>query len=74
MTLGEFREWTKNLPDTAIVGYHAYYKGCAIGTFDKEADCWIYDKNGDVAVVLNPGTDYDDRRPNDGGHDASEAR
>jgi hypothetical protein len=65
MNLGEFRKWTKNLPDTAIVGYHAYDEGCALGTFDKDADCWIYNRNGDIVVVMNPGEDYDDRRPND---------
>lgn len=62
MTLGEFKKWTKGLPDSAYVGYHAYDKGCALGTFDKEKDCWIYRKGANCFIVMNPGNDYDPRK------------
>jgi len=62
MNLGEFREWTKDMPDDTLIGYHAYYKGCALGVFKKH-NCWIYDKNGDKVVVMNPDIDYDSRKP-----------
>jgi len=65
MTLGDFRNWTKDLPDSAIMAYQAYDEGCAISTFDM-SEAWIYrneiDKN-DIAIVMNPGEDYDERRP-----------
>jgi hypothetical protein len=62
MTLGQFRKWTRELPDSATVGYHAYDKGLSLGTFDA-ANCWLYRRRGDIVVVMNPGDDYDERRP-----------
>lgn len=56
MTLGEFRKFTKDLPDSTFVCYHSFYKGCCLGTYDLD-DMWIFRTT--EAVVLNPGPDYD---------------
>jgi len=60
MTLKEFREFTKDLPEDSGICYHAYYKGCCLSTFELKR-AWIFDKDGYPAVVINPGTDYDGR-------------
>lgn len=60
MTLGEFRGLTKDLPDAALVGYHAYYKGCCLGSFDM-AGTWIHRNDDGIVVAMNPGDDYDER-------------
>lgn len=64
MTLGEFREWTKRLPDGAVLMYPSGYKGCSLTAFERR-ECWLCaeSQTGDLAVVLNPGDDYDGRLP-----------
>lgn len=57
MTLGEFKEWTKNLPDTTLLVYQSYYKGRRLSDYSIDR-CWIYNKNENVAIVMNPGDDY----------------
>ena len=59
MTLKEFHKATRHLSDTAEICYHAYDKGCCLTTYSQD-DWWIFD--GKV-VVLNPGPNYDPRRP-----------
>jgi len=60
MTLGEFRKLTSKLPDKTLVCYHAYDKGCCLGTYDLK-EVWIFRET--EAVVLNPEEDYDGRKP-----------
>lgn len=64
MKLGDFRDRTKDLPDTADIGYHSCNDtGCGLSPFDPQ-DFWIFDGGQHVQfVALNPGEDYDDRRP-----------
>ena len=47
-----------------MIGYHSYHKGCGISSFNRESGCWLYDRDGIVAVVMNPGDDYDSREMN----------
>ena len=64
LTLKRFRELTAGLPEDTPIYYHAYYKGCCLNSY-VESDFWLYPK-GDgpkEGIVLNPGEDYDDRRP-----------
>lgn len=65
MTLADFRRLTAHLPGETGLYYHAYYKGCRLSQY-LEKDLWLY-PHGESAkgVVLNPGPDYDDRRPFD---------
>ena len=64
LTLGEFRQLIKDLPDTVKLGYHGYYKGCCLSNY-LVSDHWIYPKDysstGETPkiLVLNPGDDYD---------------
>jgi hypothetical protein len=60
MTIKQFREATKALPDTAQICYHGYDKGCCLLPYDK-SELWIFEGQ---AVVINPGNDYDPRKPN----------
>ncbi len=63
MNLGQFRELTKDLPDTANIMYHAYYKGCCLHAYTQD-DIWMYPKGKPAEhIVLNPGDDYDGRKP-----------
>lgn len=63
LTLKRFRELTAHLPEDAPIYYHAYYKGCGLQSYVEE-DLWIFPKGEPpVAVVINPGDDYDPRRP-----------
>jgi hypothetical protein len=64
MNLGEFRELTRDLPDSAEIFYHAYYKGCCLATFSPE-NVWLYPKSQETktGVVMNPGENYDGRKP-----------
>lgn len=58
MTLGEFNELTKDLPDTTLIVYPAYYKGRRLLEYSIDR-CWIYNRNGRVAIVMATGDDYD---------------
>lgn len=64
LTLKSFRELTKDLPEDTPIYYHAYYKGCCLSAYVSE-ELWIFPKDGKLpkAVVINPGEDYDSRRP-----------
>jgi len=63
MTLGEFRQATRDLPDETLLCYHGYYKGCCLKGYRLE-DTWTFPKDGaPKAFVINPGTDYDPRKP-----------
>ena len=67
LTLKTFRELTARLPEDTPIMYHAYYKGCCLTTYTDD-DLWIFPKGATSmdevkAVVLNPGEDYDGRRP-----------
>ena len=59
MTLGEFKEWTKNLPDDTLLVYPSYYKGRRLSDYSIDR-CWIYDRNEKVAIVIAPDDDYDE--------------
>jgi hypothetical protein len=61
MTLKEFREVTKYLPGKTEICYHSWDKGCSLSTYDLK-ELWLY-KAKEKAIVLNPGVDYDDRKP-----------
>ena len=58
MTLKEFREFTKDMPEDRQIMYESYYKGCSITPYDI-SEIWI--KEDDNALVMNPGDDYDER-------------
>ena len=60
MTLKQFRELTKDMPEDREIMYHSYNEGCSITPYDIEG-VWI--KEDDNALVMNPGEDYDDRTP-----------
>lgn len=64
LTLKTFRELTAHLPEDMPIYYHAYDKGCCLGGYVTE-DLWLFPKGDAVprAVVINPGEDYDHRRP-----------
>lgn len=64
LTLKVFRQLTADLPEDTPIFYHAYYKGCCLYAYAEE-DLWLYPKGGRsvLGVVMNPGPDYDDRRP-----------
>lgn len=64
LTLKRFRELTAHLPDETRLYYHAYEKGCCLGNYIEE-DVWLFPKGEEKTrgVVLNPGNDYDGRRP-----------
>ncbi len=59
MTLKEFRELTKDLPEDSRIYYHSYYKGLGLRSYEIE-DSWIYQNKN---VVINPGEYYDPRKP-----------
>jgi hypothetical protein len=62
LTLGEFREITRHLPDETPLMYHAHDNGCCLGNYTT-ADVWFYPKDRDTrAVVLNPADDWDSRQ------------
>ena len=65
MTLKEFREFTKDLPEDTGIAYHAYYKGCCLSPYVLE-HAWIYNDAFKQIVVINPESDYDDRESKDG--------
>lgn len=63
LTLGQFRELTKNLSDEIPIYYHAYDKGCCLNSY-AESDIWFFPKGQPTkAIVINPGEDYDSRKP-----------
>ncbi len=63
LTLKRFRELTAHLPEEAPIYFHAYEKGCCLSNYT-ESDLWIFPKEGAPrAVVINPGEDYDARKP-----------
>jgi len=63
MTLGEFRQATKDLPDEVLLSYHSYVKGCSLSSYRLE-DAWTFPVDGPPkAFVINPGENYDPRRP-----------
>lgn len=64
LTLKLFKELTKDLPENTPIYYHAYYKGCCLNSYVTE-DMWFFphDKELKTAIVLNPGEEYDGRRP-----------
>ena len=63
MKLGDFRSRTKDLPDTADIGYHSYDNGCGLSAYDEDM-FWIFGADTpDPFIVINPDEDYDDRRP-----------
>ena len=66
MTLGEFRQMTKDLPDSTPIMYHAYDNGCCHALYSHG---WNYVDNENKCVVLNPGDDFDDRRPHNMRHE-----
>jgi hypothetical protein len=61
MKLGEFREMTKDIPDDVDICYHSYFKGCSLSAY-KLKDFWLFEKDGNRAVVMNPDVDYDARK------------
>lgn len=64
LTLKIFRELTANLSEDTPIYYHAYSKGCCLGSYVSE-DLWLFPKDDPKirGVVINPGDDYDGRRP-----------
>jgi hypothetical protein len=64
LTLKTFRELTANLHEDTPIYYHAYDKGCCLGSYSAE-DLWLFPKGGTETrgVVINPGACYDHRRP-----------
>jgi len=71
LTIGRLKELISDMPDDALVAYHAYDDncGCCLGNYMMD-DAWKYPKDGVLkpghtpALVLNPGGgDYDCRHP-----------
>lgn len=70
LTIGKLRELIKDMPDEALVEYHSWEEicGCCLGNYTME-DVWKHPVDGILkpghvpALVLNPGYDYDSRRP-----------
>jgi hypothetical protein len=64
LTIRAFRELTSHLPDETPLYYHAYDKGCCLGSYSAD-DLWLFPKGEALVrgVVINPGEDYDGRRP-----------
>ena len=61
LTLGQFKELTKHLPDNTPIYYHAYDKGCCLNSYILD-DLWFYPKDKPaIGIVINPGEDYDCR-------------
>lgn len=61
LTLKEFREHTKNLPDNTLLCYPVYDKGCTVGCYQLDAlKSHIHPPLG-VFLTLRPGNDYDGR-------------
>ena len=79
LTIGKLKELIVDMPDDALVMYHAYYKGCCLGCY-REETTWTYPKDGALkqghkpAIVMNPDEDYDPRKPNARLHRTSEAQ
>lgn len=63
MTLKEFRQATKDLPEDWEIMYEAYYKGCCLAAYKAFANEVTnnYIDREHRAVVLNPGKYYDER-------------
>lgn len=63
MTIQQFIDFTKDLPRETLVVYHSYDKGCSLTPYDLE-ESWSNKDIGDNGVfVINPGEDYDGRKP-----------
>ena len=64
LTLKRFRELTAHLPEETPLNYHAYDKGCCLSSYIVE-DLWLFPKGEEKTrgIVINPGEDYDGRRP-----------
>ena len=62
MTIKKLKSLIKDLPDDALVCYHAYDKGLCLSAYRIER-VWTYPKGetDKKALVLNPGKDYDCR-------------
>lgn len=58
MRLGKFRKLTKDLPDSAIISYHGYYRGCCWSPY---TDVRLEKRGRERFVIMNPNEDYDDR-------------
>ena len=65
MTIKQLKDAIKDLPDGALVCYHGHDKGCCLSGYSLE-DTWVFPKDGSPAkaFVMNPGEDYDGRKPN----------
>ena len=63
MTIKELKKLIEDMPDDALVMYHAYYKGCCLGEYRLETT-WKFPKEGmpKTALVMNPDKDYDSRK------------
>ena len=67
LTVKQLKNLIRELDDEALVCYHAHDGGCCLKSYDSE-DVWLFPK-GDpktTAFVMNPGVDYDGRRPKGG--------
>jgi len=67
MNLGDFRRLTKDLPDSFLMCYHGYDKGCCHITYPSDwnyigPEGWCYIDNKHKTILLNPGEDYDKRK------------
>ena len=61
MKLGDFRKLTQSLPDETDICYYGYNKGCSLFPYQSD-DVWLFPKDKPpVAVVMNPGSDWDGR-------------
>ena len=68
MKLGEFRKLTAHLPDDTPIMFHAYDKGCCHAPYPSDwnyigPEGWCYIDEVHHDILMNPGDDYDDRRP-----------
>ena len=64
ITIKKLKKIIKNLPDDALVCYHGYDKGCCLNSYDLK-EVWFFPKDESIikALVMNPGNDYDSRKP-----------
>ena len=68
MKISELRKMIKDLPDDWDVMYHASDHGCCHAHYPSDWNYigpygWCYIDNEHKAIVMNPGDDYDGRKP-----------
>lgn len=65
MNLGDFRKLTAELSDDVELMYPSLDHGCTLTNYKPEG-VWVHRDPGPLgmdAIVLQPGDDYDGRRP-----------